>query len=155
MTIENFEKILREHPFFAELEPAHLDTIVGCAANVTIPSGEFLLREGQSADRFYLLRHGTVAVEIAAAARGAVTIETLEAGDVLGWSWLFPPHVTRFDARAVTLVRALALDGACLRAKCATDSALGFDLTKRFARVLVQRLEATRLQLMDLYGEHR
>jgi CRP-like cAMP-binding protein len=155
MTIENFERILREHPFFAELEPVHLDTVAGCAANVTVPAGDFLLREGQSADRFYLLRHGTVAVEIAAPARGAVTIETLEAGDVLGWSWLFPPHVTRFDARAVTLVRALALDGACLRAKCAKDAALGFDLTKRFAQVLVQRLEATRLQVMDLYGEQR
>jgi CRP-like cAMP-binding protein len=152
VAIENFERTLREHPFFAGLAEPYLATIVGCATNVVFQAGEYPLRAGAPADRFFVLRHGTVAIEIAAPGRGTVTIETLEAGEVLGWSWLFPPYTTVFDARAVTFVRALSLDGACLRGKCETDPALGFDLTRRFAQVLVHRLEATRLQLLDLYG---
>jgi CRP-like cAMP-binding protein len=152
VTIESFEKTLGNHPFFADLAPPHLATVVGCAANVTFEAGEFLLREGAPADRFYVLRHGTVAVEVFVPGRGAVTIETLEAGEVLGWSWLFPPYKAHFDARAITFVRALSLDGACLRSKCDTETALGYDLTRRFAQVQMQRLEATRMQLLDLYG---
>ena len=150
--IETFERTLASHPFFADLAPPHLETIVGCAANVTYDAGQFIFREGAPADQFYVLRHGKVAVEIGEPGRGVVTIETLEAGEVLGWSWLFPPYTTHFDARAVTFVRALALDGACLRSKCERDATLGYDLAMRFARVLMQRLEATRLQLLDLYG---
>ena len=152
MTIESFEKTLGSHPFFADLAPPHLATVVSCAANVTFEAGEFLLREGAPADRFYVLRHGKIAVESFVPGRGAVTIETLEAGDVLGWSWLFPPYMAHFDARAMTFVRALSLDGACLRGKCDTDAGLGYDLTRRFAQVQMQRLEATRMQLLDLYG---
>jgi CRP-like cAMP-binding protein len=152
MTIENFERILGSHPFFVDLAPQHLATVVGCTANVTFEAGEFLLREGAPADRFYVLRHGKIAVESFVPGRGAVTIETLEAADVLGWSWLFPPYKAHFDARAITFVRALSLDGACLRGKCDADAALGYDLTKRFAQVQMQRLEATRMQLLDLYG---
>jgi CRP-like cAMP-binding protein len=82
-----------------------------------------------------------------------VTIETVGEGEVLGWSWLFPPYKWHFDARASTFVRALALDGACLRGKCETDPELGRRVLERFAQVVVQRLEATQLQLMDLYGD--
>lgn len=152
MTIETFEKTLGAHPFFAGIDPPHLATIVGCAANVTFPAGSFLFREGAAADRFYVLRHGKVAVEIFVPGTGAVKVETLEDGDVLGWSWLFPPYTAHFDARALTLVRALALDGQCLRGKCDRDPAFGYALIKRFAPVLIQRLDATRLQLLDLYG---
>jgi CRP/FNR family transcriptional regulator, cyclic AMP receptor protein len=153
MTIETFEKTLGAHPFFQGLEPHHLDTIVGCTANVVFSAGEFIFRDEQAADRFYVIRHGKVAVEVFAPGRGAITIDTADEGDVLGWSWLFPPYKAHFDARALTLVRALSLDGACLRAKCEKDPVLGFELMKRFNRVVVQRLEATRMQLLDLYGD--
>jgi len=153
MAIESFERILGEHPFFQGLGQAHLATLVGCASNVKFAAGEFVFRQGQPADRFYIVRHGNVALEIFAPGQGAVAIETIDDGDVLGFSWLFPPHRWRFDARAVTLVRALALDGKCLRGKCETDPALGYELMQRFALVVVQRLEATRLQLLDLYGQ--
>jgi len=152
MTIDTFEKTLGSHPFFADLSAPHLATIVGCTANVVFEPGEFIVREGTPADRFYVLREGKVAVEIASSGRGALTIETLEAGEVLGWSWLFPPYTAHFDARAVNRVRALSLDGACLRRKCEGDVALGYDLVKRFAGVLIKRLEATRIQLLDVYG---
>jgi CRP-like cAMP-binding protein len=153
MTIETFEKTLGAHPFFKDLGGEHLQTLVGCTTNVRFDAGDFIFREGQAADRFYVVRHGTVAVEIFVPGRGPVTIETVEAGEVLGWSWLFPPYKARFEARALTLVRALALDGACLRAKCERDPALGYELMRRFAPVLIQRLESTRMQLLDLYGD--
>jgi CRP-like cAMP-binding protein len=152
VTIETFERVLSAHRFFEGLAPAYLETVVGCAANVTFEPGEFIFREESPADRFYVLRHGKVSVEIFVPGRGAITVETLEAGDVLGWSWLFPPYQSRFDARALTPVRALSLDGACLRGKCEKDAALGYELMKRFTQLITQRLEATRMQLLDLYG---
>jgi CRP-like cAMP-binding protein len=81
-----------------------------------------------------------------------MVIETLEAGDLLGWSWLFPPHRAHFDARALTLVRATSFDGACLRQKCAAEPEFGYDIMSRFAQVLIERLQWTRLRLLDVYG---
>ena len=155
MSIHSFEGVLREHPFFAGLDDEHLALLAGCASNVLFHPGEFLFREGSPADRFYIVRHGRVAVQAFAPGRGAVSIETIDEGEVVGWSWLFPPYTAHFDARALTLVRALSLDGACLRAKCEKDPGLGYQLTKRFAQVVVHRLEATRVQLLDLYGDAR
>lgn len=152
MTIHTFEQVLAEHPFFKDLSEPHLDTVVGCASNVVFQPGEFIFREGEAADRFYVVREGKVAVEVFVPNRGPVTIETIEGGEVLGWSWLFAPYRARFDARAMNAVRALSLDGACLRAKCEKDPGLGYELLKRFTQVVVSRLEATRMQLLDLYG---
>ncbi|HLA79745.1 MAG TPA: cyclic nucleotide-binding domain-containing protein [Vicinamibacteria bacterium] len=152
MAIETFERLLGEHPFFKDLEASHLATIVGCASNVKFEAGEFIFRERQPAERFYVIRHGQVAVETFLPGRGAITIETMRDGEVLGWSWLFAPFKWHFDARAVTLVRALALDGTCLRGKCEKDAAFGYEIMKRFAEVAIRRMEATQLQLLDLYG---
>ena len=111
-----------------------------------------LFRDGDEANTFYVLRHGAVALETFVPARGPVTIETLETGEVLGWSWLFPPYRWHFDARALSLVRATAFDGACLRGKCEADPALGYELMSRFAQVAIERLQWTRLRLLDVYG---
>lgn len=154
MAIETFERILGEHPFFQGLETAHLATLVGCASNVKFEPGEFLFKAGTDADRFFVLRQGRVALGTYAPGRGAVTVETVDQGEVLGWSWLFPPYKWHFDARAATLVRALALDGVCLRGKAERDPALGYRLMQRFASVVVERLEATQLQLLDVYASH-
>jgi CRP/FNR family cyclic AMP-dependent transcriptional regulator len=151
--METVERLLSEHPFFRDLDPHHLATVVGCASNVKFEPGEYLFREGDAAERFFVVRFGRVAVETSAP-RGALTIETVDSGDVLGWSWLFPPYKCHFDARATALVRALALDGVCLRGKCEEDAVLGFELMKRFARLAVQRLEAAQVQLLDLYANH-
>jgi len=92
-----------------------------------------------------------VALEIFAGHRGPITVETLEDGDIVGWSWLFPPYRWRFDARAVETTRAIALNGKCLRTKSEQDHDLGYELLKRFARIVEERLQATRLQLLDVY----
>jgi CRP-like cAMP-binding protein len=121
---------------------------------VRFDGGQYLFHEGEEAEKFFLIRHGRIALEVFTPDRGPITIQTLEPGDILGWSWLVPPYQWRFDAKAIELVRAIALDGKCLRTKCETDHDLGYDLLKRFAHVIEQRLEATRLQLLDVYGTH-
>ncbi len=152
MAIATFEKTLSEHPFFHDMEAVHLETIVGCVTNVRFAPGDFIFRDGAPADHFYVVREGKVGVEVFVPGRGAIRVDTIEAGDVLGWSWLFPPYKAHFDARALTQVRALALDGACLRGKCEKDPVLGYQIMKRFAPILIQRLDATRMQLLDMYG---
>jgi CRP-like cAMP-binding protein len=152
--METLEPLLAAHPFFQDLEPRFLQVLAGCATNGRFPAGTLLCREGMAANQFYLLRHGKVALQISVPERGAVTIETMEAGEVCGWSWLLPPYRWHFDVQALELTRALVFDGQCLRAKCEADHDLGYALMPRFAQVIVQRLQATRLQLLDLYGVH-
>ena len=151
MDIESLAPILADHPVLSGLAPAHLDLIVGCASNVRFNPGEFIFRAGQEANHFYVVRSGRVSVETFAPQRGAITIETVGDGELLGWSWLIPPFQWHFDARALNLTRAVALDARCLRSKCDADPSLGYELLKRFSQVMEQRLEATRLQLLDLY----
>jgi len=150
--METLERILEEHPFFKGLERRYLQLLVGCASNVRFNAGQFIFREGEEANQFYLIRYGRVGLEIFSPNRGPITIQTLREGEVLGWSWLFPPYQWHFDARALELTRAIALDGECLRKKCEEDHNLGYELTKRFAQIIEQRLEFTRLQLLDVYG---
>ena len=140
---------------FGGLSSEHAAKLAGCAQTTGWEAGETLFREGDTADAFYVVRRGRVALELHVPTRGALTIETIEAGEVVGWSWLFPPHRWHFDARAVDDVRAIAVDGACLRDKCEVDPALGYDLMQRFSQVMLDRLQATRLRLADVYGAPR
>jgi CRP-like cAMP-binding protein len=151
--MKEISELLREHPFFTDLPQTDLDFIAGCAGNAVFHAGETIFREGGEANHFYVLRYGRVVTEIRDPGRGPVAIQTLGPGDVLGWSWLFPPYRWQHDARAVELTRAVAFDGTCLRAKAESDPRLGYELMKRFARVVVERLEHTRMQLLDVYGQ--
>jgi CRP-like cAMP-binding protein len=150
--MQDLEGLLAEHPFFLALEPEYLRLLASCASIVRFDAGGYLFREGGEADRFYVLRHGRVAIQIYGGALGAITVETLGEGEVLGYSWLIPPHRWSFDGLAVELVRAVALDGKCLRAKCEENRDLGYELFKRFSGVMAKRLEATRRRLLDVYG---
>lgn len=149
--MNTLEPILAEHAFFTGLEPRYLQVIAGCASNARFSADHSIFHEGEEANQFYLIRHGKVALETFAPGRGVVPIETLLAGEVLGWSWLFPPYRWHFSARALEVTRAIALDGVCLRKKCAEDHDLGYELMSRFAQTIIQRLQATRLQLLDVY----
>jgi len=93
-----------------------------------------------------------VTLDLHVPGQGRMTIDTIGIGELLGWSWLFPPYRWHFDAHATTVVRATAFDGACLRGKCDADPALGYELTARFAQTLIERLQWTRLRLLDVYG---
>lgn len=153
MNPKPIESLLKDNPLFQGLPESDLQVIAGCASNVKFDPGDFLFREGRQANAFYLIRYGKVSVEFFAPGRGPITIQTPDEGDVIGWSWLYPPHEWSHDARALTLTRAIAFDAKCLRAKCDADPRLGYELMKRFARLVHERLESTRLQLLDLYGD--
>jgi len=152
---KELDEILAQVPFFEDMPEDEIALIAGCGRNVRFDAGETIFRQGDAADTFYVVRHGAVAVGNFVPPRGELVIETLEAGDLLGWSWLFPPYRSHFDARALSTVRATQFDGACLRGKCAADPALGYDLMSRFAQVLIERLQWTRLRLLDVYGDGR
>lgn len=146
------ETMLAETPLLEGLAADTLVLLAGCARNVRFDQGTRLLQRGDSADVFYLVRHGSVVLETYVPGRGPVTVETLEAGEVLGWSWLSEPYRWHLDARALTMVRATAFDGACVRGKCQEDPAFGYELMSRFAQALLERLQGTRLRLLDVYG---
>lgn len=150
--IEGLERILAEHPFFRDMSEHTRELIVGCTANQVFHDGASILREGDPADQFFVVRHGTVALEVHLPGRPPLVIETLGDGDVLGWSWLVPPYRVRLDARAVGLVRLLRVDARCLRAKCEEDCPLAYELYRHFLPVVAERLTAARLQLLDMYG---
>ena len=153
--MQTIDELLLDVPTFAGLAPTQLELIAGCAVNRVYEDDEYLEREGEAANSFYVLRGGSVALEVFNPRGGAILIETMHEPEVVGWSWLFPPYRTAFDIRSVGVTKAITLDGACLRGKLETDPQLGYELMKRFARIMVDRLQATRLRLLDVYGHAR
>ena len=150
------ERLITEHPFFQDMEGDLRKTMVECATLRIYAAGEYIHRHGDAADRFYLIRHGSVAQELPVPDQEPIVIQTLHAGDILGWSWLVPPYHWTTDVRAMQLTRAVSLDARCLRGKYENDPLLAYELFKRFIPVIASRLEAARLQLINIYGEpHR
>jgi CRP/FNR family cyclic AMP-dependent transcriptional regulator len=150
--MRSIDDLLHEHPFFDGLDCDTLALLAGCAANRHVNAGDYLYREGTPADTFYVIRHGRVAIEAHDGPRGAVVIETVGDGEVLGWSWLIPPHRWHFDGRAVESTSVVVFDGACLRTKCDEDPRLGYAILQRVAAIMYTRLQGTRVRLLDLYG---
>jgi len=150
--MDTLEPILAGHPFFKDLPPEYFKIVVGCACNVRFDPESVIYKEGDDAEKFYLIRHGRVGLEIHVPRKGYITIQTVSDGELLGWSWLIPPYKSRFTARAYELTRAISLDGKCLREKCELDHNFGYEFYKRFSGLIVQRLQATRLQLLDVYS---
>jgi CRP/FNR family transcriptional regulator, cyclic AMP receptor protein len=153
--MRTLESILTEHPFFQGMEKRHMELITGCAKNTVFPAGTYIFREGEEAASFYVIRHGKVALEMFGAEHGPITIETIESSEVLGWSWLFAPYRWHFSSRTIEQTRAIVLDGLCLRNKGQTDHDLGYELATRVAQILMKRLRATQLQLLDVYSIHK
>ncbi len=152
--MQNSVKILGRHPFFEGMGHDLLEIIAQCASHVDYKPGQMIYREGDDANQALLIQEGKVNIEIFSMRRGSLIIQTVGPGDVLGWSWLFPPFRRRFDTRAVEPTRAIALDGKFLRQKAEENHQLGYELLKRFSRLVVERLQATTLQLIDVYGKH-
>jgi CRP/FNR family transcriptional regulator, cyclic AMP receptor protein len=150
--IHTLEKFVREHPFAAGMSDEHINLLTGCAKNVHYKAGEFLFKEGESAENFYFIREGKVAMELHAPPKGTVQIDTRSTGETLGWSWMVDPHRWFYDARAVEDVRALAFDAVCLRGKWDSNHELAYEMYRRFVPLMQRSLQATRLQLLDIYG---
>jgi CRP-like cAMP-binding protein len=151
--ISGMDSIVREHRFFAGLDEPTLQLLAGCARNVVFKSGQYLFHTGEDANEFYLIREGRVALDVVAPGRSAITFQTVGPGEIVGVSWLLPPYKWMHDARAVDQVHAIGMDAKCLRGKCDADHDVGYEMMRRFLPVLVSRLQATRLQLLDVYGQ--
>ena len=151
MTNQSIESMLKDHAFFSGMSDEQVALIAGCGSDVSFDAGEVIFRQNEDADAFYILQSGRVGVDIRTQAK-TLRIQTLEQNDVLGWSWYFPPHIWHFDAVAVEATKAIAMDARCLRGKCDDDIALGYELLQRFSKIVIARLEATRLQAVDMFG---
>ncbi len=150
--IREMADILAAEPLFAGLDRSVIDLLAGCAQNVHLPAGAYLAHCDDPADAFFLLRAGDVAVELGMPGRDRLTVQTLHPGQVVGASWILPPHCWRFDARAASEVRATKVNTACLREKCEADPSVGYEVMKRFLPIIAERLQSTRLRLLDLYA---
>lgn len=153
MEVKDLEHIIREHPFFTGLEEGFCKLVCGCAKNVRFEAGQYLFHEGEPADHFYLLRQGRVALEVAEPQCKPIIFLTVGEGEIVGVSWLIPPYRWSYEAKALEFTRAISMDAACLRGKCEADHDLGYEMMKRFVPILVQRLDAARLQILDVYGK--
>jgi CRP/FNR family transcriptional regulator, cyclic AMP receptor protein len=143
---------LLDHPFLQGMSAHHIRILGDCARQVHFESGELIFREGDPADRFYLIQKGKVSLESRRQDKGNPVIQTIEAGEVMGWAWMIPPAFWHFDARAVEATDAMYIHGKLLREECESDHDLGYELYKRMAEVMLRRLQATRRRLLNLEG---
>jgi CRP-like cAMP-binding protein len=140
------------HPFFAALTDAHRAALAAHAAPATFAAGERLFAEGGEADRFWLIETGGVALDMRVPGRGDQVVETLSAGTVLGWSWLHAPYRWHFGARARERTGAVEFDAPAVRRRCVADPAFGYAIYACFTPVIIGRMQASRLRLLDLYA---
>ncbi|MDE3080942.1 MAG: cyclic nucleotide-binding domain-containing protein [Paracoccaceae bacterium] len=152
MTIRRFDDILAAHPLFKGFDADTIALFAGCAKHEHFAPGSRIFAEGAPADRFFILTKGDVALEIATPERAPLIVETLHPGDLFGWAWMTPPYRHTNDAVAQSEVRAISLDGACLRRKCEATPALGYRMFQEWVPHLMTRIRALRLQTLDLYG---
>jgi len=147
--------VLAGHPFCADLDVEHVAAMSAATSERELPVGGFVLRRGQPAEALTLLLDGDVSLELTEPGGEPIVLETLHGGDPLGWSWLFPPHRWAFDARCLTPVRLLQLDAGQLRALMSADPVFGLALTQRIGQQVVQRLQFTRAQLVEITHHDR
>jgi CRP/FNR family cyclic AMP-dependent transcriptional regulator len=145
---EKLEADVAAHPYLIGISPHHVRLLADCAMRAQFTAGYVIFRKGETANRFYLIESGKVALESSAGDQ-VVTIGEVGAGDLLGWSWIFPPYLWHFDARAVEPTTAIFLYGTILREYCEADPALGYELFKRMSEVMMRRLQAAREKLSE------
>jgi CRP-like cAMP-binding protein len=146
---------LLAHRFTDGMAPQLVDQLASLATFAEFHTGSWLGVQGKPADRFHLVDEGRCAIEMHAASNHPIVIATVHPGEVVGWSWMLAPHVWHFDVLALEPTRTISIDGTALNAACRADHELGFEINHRLARVIASRLEATRLQLVDVYAQHR
>jgi CRP/FNR family transcriptional regulator, cyclic AMP receptor protein len=151
--IEVTADALAAHPFLHGLSRDHLTVLAGTACDVTFPARHRLFEDGGSATRFWLLQSGHVALDLHVPGQGRIKIDTIGMGELLGWSWLFPPYRWAFGAVAASPVEAFEFDARAVRTCCESDPVLGYELTQRLARVVAKRLQATRIRLITVSGQ--
>jgi CRP/FNR family transcriptional regulator, cyclic AMP receptor protein len=151
--IETTADALAAHPFLHGLSRDHLAVLAGTACDVTFPARHRLFEDGGSANRFWLLQSGHVTLDLHVPGQGRMKIDTIGMGELLGWSWLFPPYRWAFGAVAASPVEAFEFNARAVRACCESDPVLGYEVTRRLALVVAKRLQATRVRLITAAGQ--
>lgn len=142
--------VLRAQPFLRGMPEDHLARLATWCRHVEVPARHRLFSEGQTADRFWLIDAGQVELDARVPGHGRLIIDTLGRGDVVGVSWHLPPYQWRFGAVATQPMQAFEFDARAVRAACEDDQALGYEFSRRFAAVLVRRLQSTRTRLLEM-----
>jgi len=148
--IEVTEATLAAHPFLHGMPRNHLAVLAQAASDVIFPAGHRFFEDGGHATRFWLVQSGHVTVDVHVPGQGRVAIDTIGMGELIGWSWLFPPYMWAFGAVAASPVEAFEFDAQTVRTSCASDPALGYEVTRRVAEVLTRRLKSTRSRLISV-----
>ncbi|HYA53986.1 MAG TPA: cyclic nucleotide-binding domain-containing protein [Thermoplasmata archaeon] len=141
------------HPFFAGIDPTLVHAMVSKAEERTYDVGEMLVREGRPAEEFFLVLDGKVALEVGSVEHPGITVETIGRGEILGWSWLVSPYRWRFDARATKPTQVIAINAAAARYALAAHPALAYQFLMKLLPVIAERLENTRVQVLDIHGQ--
>lgn len=149
MSDSEIESVLARQDFFAGLNPESLAFLAGCATRRRIETGETLFRHGEDARRFFLLGSGRISVEVPAIEGPRLEVQSLGAGEVLGWSWLIPHYKWSFQARALEDTDLVEFDGERVRLRCEEDPSFGYEMLKRFSALMSERLEAARRRMME------
>jgi len=145
------KEVIEEHPFFRDVGTEYVEHLAATAEAQTYRSGEYVLRDGEPADRVYLVTRGKIDLGLACNGKANVTIQALSPGDVIGWSWIVPPHQWRFDAMAAEDVDVISLDAKYLRSQCKKDRDLGYTILSRVNEVVAQRLSGARDRIIQIY----
>jgi CRP-like cAMP-binding protein len=145
----DFISILAAQPFLKGMSREHLELLAADSLSAEFQAGETILHEDAPANRFYLILEGRVDIESEVMDAEPQYVQTLSTGDLLGWSWLFPPYCWHFDARAVTPTKAICFYGKHVRELCESNHDLGYELMKRVAETLIQRLQAARSETAE------
>jgi CRP-like cAMP-binding protein len=153
--MQTIDELIAEAPVFAGLKPEYLQLISSWGRLIELDADEYVLREGERAQTFYIIRRGAIALEVRGAGRAVLIVDTKHDGDIVGWSWLFAPYRWQFDGRTTETCSLVAIEGARLRDMCEDDHEFGYQLMRRFASVVQQMLQNTRMQLLDFYGNAR
>lgn len=151
--MKSLTDLIKEHSVFRDLSDSYIEYLCHCAQEEFLPADKLIFKTGEPADKFYLIESGRIAVQVFIPPKGTLNILTLNSHEVLGWSWLYPPYVWHFEARALTDTQVIRFDGVALRQKCEEDKNFGYTFMKCFSQIMVQRLAATRLQLLDIFGK--
>ncbi len=153
--IRQLDADLAKHPFVFGMSTQDVGLLTDCALRVHFRKGELIFREGEKADKVHLIESGSVALEACYAPKSIIVVDTIGAGELLGLSWLIPPHKWRVSARACESTTAIVFNGAVLREYSKRDRSLGFQLFKRISEIMARRLESSRQRLLELAAEHR
>lgn len=149
--IKTIKDSLLEMDFFKGIDKEMIEYISLCGSNKHFHQGQFLGKEGEAANNFYIIRSGRVALQLHHHDKGTIMLKTIHQGEVLGVSWIVPPYRLNFDLLALEETSVIEFNGKCIRDKCDDDHTLGYLLLRKFTGMLSERLKNTRIQLLDVY----